>query len=102
VTFDGPNPVNITNKKEGYYGFGGTGPGDTLDWQPLAGPAKAKPERQQEQRQQNQQQEPKQDSKSRGARIHPPDTGGPSLLLVASTLLFLGGVLLYAGVKRRM
>jgi hypothetical protein len=30
------------------------------------------------------------------------DTGGPSLLLVASALLFSGDVLLYAVVKRRM
>jgi Tol biopolymer transport system component len=42
------------------------------DWQPLPGPTKAKPE------------------------------GGPSLLWVASALLFSGGVLLYAGLKRRM
>jgi hypothetical protein len=34
--------------------------------------------------------------------IHPPDTGGLSLLLVASALLFSMGVLLFAVVKRRM
>jgi Tol biopolymer transport system component len=34
--------------------------------------------------------------------IHPPDTGGSSLLLVASALLFAGGFLFYARVKRRM
>jgi len=34
--------------------------------------------------------------------LHQPDTGGPSLLLVGSALLFSGGVLLYAVVKRRM
>jgi hypothetical protein len=34
--------------------------------------------------------------------VHPPDTGGPSLLLVASALLFTVGVLLYAVVNRRM
>jgi Tol biopolymer transport system component len=100
---DGTNPVNITNKKKGYYGFGGTGPGDTLDWQPLAGPTKKpKSERQQEQRQENQKQHPQQGSKSRSTTVHPPDTGGLSLLLVASALLFSGGVLLYAGLKHRM
>jgi hypothetical protein len=35
-------------------------------------------------------------------KIHPPDTGGPSLLLVASALLFFGGVQFYAVVKRKM
>jgi TolB protein len=40
--------------------------------------------------------------KSRNLTVHPPDTGGPSLLLVASALLFSGGVLFYAGLKRRM
>jgi Tol biopolymer transport system component len=35
-------------------------------------------------------------------KVHQPPTGGPSLLLVASALLFCGGVLFYAGVKRRM
>jgi Tol biopolymer transport system component len=39
---------------------------------------------------------------SHSETVHPPDTGGPSLLLVASALLFSVGVLLYAGVKRRM
>jgi TolB protein len=34
--------------------------------------------------------------------IHPPDTGGPSLLLVGSALLFSVGSLLYAMVRRRM
>jgi Tol biopolymer transport system component len=34
--------------------------------------------------------------------VHPPDTGGPSLLWVASALLFSGSVLFFAGVKRRM
>jgi Tol biopolymer transport system component len=38
--------------------------------------------------------------KSRSMTVHPPDTGGPSLILVASTLLFSGGSLLYAGVRR--
>jgi dipeptidyl aminopeptidase/acylaminoacyl peptidase len=97
---DGTDPVNITNKKKGYYGFGGAGAGDTLDWQPLAGPTKPKPERQQEQRQQNQQQ--RQGSKNRSVTVHQPPTGGPSLLLVATALLFSGGVLFYAGVKRRI
>jgi len=46
------------------------------DWQPLPGPKPPK--------------------------IHQPDTGGPSLLLVASALLFSGGVIFYAGLKRRM
>lgn len=32
--------------------------------------------------------------------IHPPHTGGPSLLWVASALLFSGGSLLYAGLRR--
>jgi Tol biopolymer transport system component len=41
-------------------------------------------------------------SKSRSETVHPPDTGGPSLLLVASALLFSGGLMFYAGVKRRM
>jgi hypothetical protein len=40
--------------------------------------------------------------KSRGETVHPPDTGGPSLLLVASALLFSVGVLLSAVVKQRM
>ena len=40
--------------------------------------------------------------KSRSTTVHPPDTGGPSLLLVASALLFSGSVLLYAVVQRRM
>ena len=35
--------------------------------------------------------------KSPSVTVYPPDTGGPSLLLVASALLFSGGVLLYAG-----
>jgi Tol biopolymer transport system component len=40
--------------------------------------------------------------KSDSVKVHPPDTGGPSLLLVASALFFSGGSLLYAGVRRRM
>jgi Tol biopolymer transport system component len=40
--------------------------------------------------------------KSRSDTVHPPDTGGLSLLLVASFLLCSAGVLLYAGVRRRM
>ena len=76
---DGTNPVDITHKKEGYYGFGGTGAGDTLDWQPLPRPTEAKPEKKQEQRPHNQQQ----GSKRRSETVHPPDTGGPSLLLIS-------------------
>ena len=38
--------------------------------------------------------------KSHGATVHPPDTGGLSLILVASFLLFSGGVMVYAGLKR--
>jgi TolB protein len=72
------------------------------DWQPLAGPMEAKPERQQEQGQQNQQQQPQQDSQDRSVTVHPPDTGGPSLLLVASALLFSLGCLLYAMVRPKM
>jgi Tol biopolymer transport system component len=34
--------------------------------------------------------------------VHPPDTGGPSLLLVAIALLFSGGTLLYAGSRCSM
>jgi dipeptidyl aminopeptidase/acylaminoacyl peptidase len=34
--------------------------------------------------------------------VHLKDTGGPSLLWVASALLFSGGVMLYAGLKHRM
>jgi Tol biopolymer transport system component len=34
--------------------------------------------------------------------VHPPYTGGPSLLLVASALLFSGGVMLYAVIRRSM
>jgi Tol biopolymer transport system component len=34
--------------------------------------------------------------------VHQPDTGGPSLLLVAIALLFSGGLMFYAGVRRRM
>jgi Tol biopolymer transport system component len=41
---------------------------------------------------------PKSDSET----VRPPDTGGPSLLLVASALLFSVGSLLYAVVRRRM
>jgi hypothetical protein len=40
--------------------------------------------------------------KSGSVRVHPPDTGGASLLLIASALLFPGGVLFFAGVKRRL
>jgi TolB protein len=40
--------------------------------------------------------------KSRSMTVHPPDTGGLSLLLVASALLFSGGTLLYAGLRRSM
>jgi Tol biopolymer transport system component len=80
----------------------GTGTNYDPDWQPLPGPTEAKPEKQQEQRQQNQQQQRKQDSRSRSATVHQPYTGGPSLLFVASALLFSGGVLFYAGLKRRM
>jgi hypothetical protein len=40
--------------------------------------------------------------KSRSETVHPPDTGGPSLLLVASALLFSVGRLLYAVVRSRM
>ena len=73
------------------------------DWQPLPGPTEGTPEKQQEQRQQNQQQQPsQQSSKSRSETVHQPDTGGPSLSLVASALLFSGGILFYTGVKRRM
>jgi Tol biopolymer transport system component len=39
---------------------------------------------------------------SRSMTVHPPDTGGPSLLLVASALFFSVGSLLYAVVRRRM
>jgi len=34
--------------------------------------------------------------------VHQPPTGGPSLLLVAIALLFSGGVMFYAGLKRRV
>jgi Tol biopolymer transport system component len=37
-----------------------------------------------------------------GTTVHQPDTGGPSLLLVASALLFSGCLIFYAEVKRRM
>jgi Tol biopolymer transport system component len=40
--------------------------------------------------------------KSRSLTVHPPDTGGSSLLLVASAPFFPGGSLLYAVVRRRM
>ena len=39
---------------------------------------------------------------SRSVTVHPPDTGGLSLLLVASVVLFSVGLLLYAGVGGRM
>ena len=80
----------------------GTGTNYDPDWQPLPGPTKAKPEKPQEQRQQNQQQPSQHGSKSRSVTPHLKDTGGPSLLLVASALLFSGSVLFYAGVRRRM
>jgi WD40 repeat protein len=51
------------------------------DWEPVPGPTPPK---------------------RRSEPVHPPDTGGPSLLLVASALLCFSGVLLYAVVKRRM
>ena len=51
------------------------------DWQPLPRPTSPK---------------------SRSATVHPPDTGGPSLLLLASVLLFSGGVVLFAVVKRSL
>jgi len=54
------------------------------------GPTEAKTEKQQEERKQIQQQQPKQGSKSRSVTVHPPDTGGLSLSLVASALLFSG------------
>jgi len=37
--------------------------------------------------------------KNHGVMVHPPDTGGPSLLLVASALLFSAGVLFYTAVR---
>jgi hypothetical protein len=40
--------------------------------------------------------------KSRSATVHPPDIGDPSLLLLASVLLFSGGVVLFAVVKRSL
>ena len=40
--------------------------------------------------------------KSRSLTVHPPPTGGPSLLLVSSVLLISGAVMFYAGVKRRL
>ena len=40
--------------------------------------------------------------KSRGMTVQPPDTGGPSLLLVASALLLCGGGLFYAVMRRRL
>jgi Tol biopolymer transport system component len=73
------------------------------DWQTLAKPTKAMPEKQQQERLHNQQQQqPQRDHKSRSVTVHPPGTGGLSLLWVASALPFCGGVLFYAGVKRRM
>jgi Tol biopolymer transport system component len=75
---DGTNPVNITKKPVGYYGFG-TDAAHTLDWQRLPAPTPPK---------------------GRDVTVHPPDTGGPSLLLVASALLFAVGRLLYAVVRR--
>jgi Tol biopolymer transport system component len=94
IDADGRNLKQLTN---------GTGTDYDPDWQPLPGPTEATPEKQQEQRQQNQQQQPSQHgSKSRSLTVHQPDTGGLSLLLVASALLFSGGVMFYAGLKRRM
>ena len=40
--------------------------------------------------------------KSPSAAVNPPDTGGPSLILVASALLFSMSCLLYAMVRPRM
>jgi Tol biopolymer transport system component len=40
--------------------------------------------------------------KSRSMTVNQPDTGGPSLLLVASALLFSGGVMFYVAVKRSL
>jgi dipeptidyl aminopeptidase/acylaminoacyl peptidase len=40
--------------------------------------------------------------KSRSVTVHPPDTRGPYLLMVASAMYFSVGVLLYAVVRRRM
>jgi TolB protein len=69
---DGSDVAQVTNL-----------PGDDSapDWQPLPGPTS---------------------SKSRSLAVRQPDTGGPSHFLVASALLFSGGVMLYAGLKRRM
>jgi len=39
---------------------------------------------------------------SRGLAVHQPDTGGPSLLLVVSVLLFSMTCLLYSVVRPRM
>jgi TolB protein len=94
IDADGRNLKRLTH---------GTGSNWDPDWQPLPGPTEATPEKQQQERQQNQQQQPSQHgSKSRSLTVHPPDTGGPSLLLVASALFFSGGSLLYAVVRRRM
>jgi Tol biopolymer transport system component len=72
-------------------------------WQPLPRPPEATPEKQQEEHQRYQQQQPpqqsQQDSKSRSVAVHPPDTGGPSLLLVAGALLFSAAFLFYAAVR---
>jgi hypothetical protein len=40
--------------------------------------------------------------KSRSMTVDQPDTGGSSLLLVASTLLFSGGLMFYVAVKRSL
>jgi Tol biopolymer transport system component len=94
IDADGRNLKQLTNDPGSNY---------DLDWQPLPGPTEATPEKQQEQRQQNQQQQPSQHgSKSRSLTVHPPDTGGTSLILVASALFFSGGSLLYTVVRRRM
>jgi hypothetical protein len=60
------------------------------DWQPLPGPTEAKPEKTQGQCQQN------------SLTVRQPDTGGPSLLLIVSALLFSGSVMFHAGVQRSM
>jgi Tol biopolymer transport system component len=94
IDADGRNLKQLTD---------GTGTNYDPDWQPLPGPTEATPEKQQEQRQQNQQQQPSQHgSKSRSLTVHQPDTGGLSLLLVASALLFSGSILFYTGLKHRM
>ena len=69
---DGSDVAQVTNSPGGDF---------SPDWQPLPRPTSPQ---------------------SRSVTVHPPDTGGPSLLLVGSALLFSACVIFHTVVQRRM